>query len=163
MQAERLQSSKQAFEILLREYDDFPPGYPGGYSQFRIDYRNHLKELAKDTSLDLSSFVMRALPSSFLERLDSGAGFTSRANHGFYGVRKFRPIDEEFYDAVGDQLASRVGRPLPTAKEIDEATDSIVARLGYLQRHQSSIKESEVTDVVEYYLRTFRLNLRPNP
>lgn len=97
--ANKLRSKGQALDFLIYEYEYFPPGYQGGYSQLLLEYPRHLEALGHDLDgggMTLTQYIQGAFPNNFLLSHGVRNIVGLRQSFGDYAAHKLDPIDARF-------------------------------------------------------------------
>lgn len=100
---EGLRTERALLNFLIDQYESFPAGYPGGYSQLRLDYPAHLQRLDKSVAsreLGIGGYIARAFPNKFLSDKGVRDIVSQRREFGEYALSRLEPIDAEYYERV---------------------------------------------------------------
>lgn len=107
---EGLKSQRETVEHMLREYESFPPNYPGGYSTLRLEYPVHLGALSGEVAngkRTISGWMRDGHPNRFMERHGVKKPAALRKAWGVYAARKLAPVDEQYVSELAVLLRER--------------------------------------------------------
>ncbi|MBI4394555.1 MAG: hypothetical protein HY556_12300 [Euryarchaeota archaeon] len=95
--------------ILFEEYNAFPPGYAGGYSQLRLDYRTYFVDLldrVDHREAPLRTYIVNAFPNTFLYEHGVNNILELRETYLAYAREKLQPIDAQYGQGVEQLITS---------------------------------------------------------
>lgn len=157
-EAEDLDSARDALIQVIDDYEAFP-GYPGGFSQFCIDYEEHLRNLReriRDEDLSVKDYIIEGYPNTFLANHGVDNIVELRESYGRYASEKLSGPDREYLQTVEDLLEDKgkeaglsPNRARDVAAEVSETlSEWLVTRtflnqniVGYLPETSRSIFE----------------------
>lgn len=138
--ANRLYDEAEALELLVDEYDTtIIERYPGGYSQFLLDYEPHLANLvdgARHGRVTLGSFATQAFPNNFLYARGVTDIVRLRRNYGIYASDRLGTVDQPYRQNVVRLVgwtATHAGFEAPVAQEVGELLAGALHQLEYTE------------------------------
>lgn len=118
--------------MLIDNYESFPPGYPGGYGQLKIDYKAHLEDneaRLRDRKGTPSEYLTQGHLGNFL----AGRGVFKKGleeEFGRYAEDRLSPLSDQYYDVFTGYLVDRLDdddvNPLPSDRDPDSFARSFV-------------------------------------